>query len=123
MECQRCQDELDAVLIGIADAPTRQVVLAHLASCPDCAREAADLQQALGGLLHAPPPVPLPTGARERLLASARTGTARSQPPQYNLNSPCRLRPAAHRSAAPASPHGGVAHGRPGADSGGWRRS
>ncbi len=76
VECRRCQDELDAVLIGIADAPTRQVVLAHLASCPDCARDAADLRQALGGLLHAPPPVPLPTGARERLLASARTRTA-----------------------------------------------
>ena len=71
-ECERCQEELDAVLIGIADADTASVVRGHLNECPDCARHAAELQGVLAGLLHAPAPVPMPAGARERLLASAR---------------------------------------------------
>lgn len=70
-DCQNCRDELDAVLIGLADADTARTVRAHLAGCPECARQAAQVQRTLDGLLHALPPAPLPAGARERLLASA----------------------------------------------------
>ncbi|TSA82463.1 hypothetical protein FNU79_13930 [Deinococcus detaillensis] len=82
--CQDCQAELDVVLIGIADADTARAVRQHLTGCPDCARQAAELQQVLGGLLTALPAVPLPSGARERLLESARAQplapVAQSQP-------------------------------------------
>lgn len=69
--CQDCQQELDAVLIGIAEPQTEQCVRQHLASCPECAAEARQLQQVLDGLLHAAPPVAMPTTARQHLLASA----------------------------------------------------
>ncbi|GAA4019127.1 hypothetical protein GCM10022631_35440 [Deinococcus rubellus] len=70
-DCQHCRNELDAVLIGMADAETVRAVRAHLAECPDCTHEAAQMQRVLDSLLHAPPAVPMPAGARERLLASA----------------------------------------------------
>lgn len=79
--CQECQDELDAVLIGIADADTAQAVHQHLATCPDCTRRAAELHQVLGGLLTATPAVPMPTGARDRLLESARAQSQIAQVP------------------------------------------
>ncbi|WP_161882203.1 zf-HC2 domain-containing protein [Deinococcus alpinitundrae] len=71
-DCQNCREELDAVLLGIADPDTEQGIKAHLAVCPDCTHRAIQTQRALDGLLHTPPAVPMPAGARERLLASAR---------------------------------------------------
>ena len=79
-DCQRCQEELDAVLIGIADADTTQFVRRHLRECPACAREAAQLQAVLGGLLIAPAAVPMPKDSRDTLLARARQTPAVSAP-------------------------------------------
>ncbi|AZI43269.1 hypothetical protein EHF33_11375 [Deinococcus psychrotolerans] len=100
--CQDCQDELDAVLIGIADADTARAVRQHLTGCPDCARQAAELQQVLGSLLTALPAVPMPSGARERLLESARAQpqapVAQSQPAaRPTLPSRTRPRPFSRR--------------------------
>ena len=70
-DCQNCREELGAVLIGIADPDVEKAVKAHLARCPECAHQAAQMQWALNGLLHTPRAAPMPAGARERLLASA----------------------------------------------------
>ncbi|AWN22031.1 hypothetical protein DKM44_01255 [Deinococcus irradiatisoli] len=72
MDCATCREELGAVLLGLTDAPTADTLRRHLADCPECAGEAARLEPLLGALLTAPDPVPMPEGARERLLASAR---------------------------------------------------
>ncbi|WP_420594692.1 hypothetical protein [Deinococcus sp.] len=79
-DCQRCQEDLDAVLIGIADADTTQFVRRHLTECPECAREAAQLQAVLGGLLSAPAAVPMPKDSRDMLLARARQTPLASAP-------------------------------------------
>jgi len=104
-DCQKCLDELDAVLIGVADTETVRAVQAHLAVCPGCARRAVQTQRALDGLLHAQSAVPMPTGARERLLASARAQRPDQNAPDQpspDQTAPLTVQaPAARPSVAP----------------------
>lgn len=80
MTCPECREllpdvllddvPLDDVLLNRASRQVRRGVSEHLAACPDCAREARELQ---GALLRLAASVarPAPAGLRERLLAAA----------------------------------------------------
>jgi hypothetical protein len=70
-DCQRCELELGAVLLGIADLDTEQFVRAHLPTCPACQAQATELRASMQGLLHVQP-VPMAPGARSALLERAR---------------------------------------------------
>ena len=70
-ECERCEQELSAVLMGIADVDTERFVRLHLPNCPDCQREATELQASMNDLLYVAP-VPLLPGARSAFLDRAR---------------------------------------------------
>ena len=91
--CERCQEELEAVLIGIADADTIRFVRGHLQACPACARQAAESERLLTGLLSAPAPLPMPAGAREKLLASARQVPLEATSPATSAPRPQPTRP------------------------------
>ena len=70
-DCERCELELGAVLLGIADDETQHFVRLHLPSCSECQRQAAAFQASMNELLYVEP-VPLPAGARSALLERAR---------------------------------------------------
>lgn len=105
-DCQNCREALDAVLIGVADAESVRAVQAHLAVCPDCARQAVQTRRALDGLLHAPSAVPMPAGSRERLLASARN---QSDPERVEQAQPNQTSASAPRPAPPSQPRSSTA--------------
>ncbi|ULH14112.1 zf-HC2 domain-containing protein (plasmid) [Deinococcus sp. KNUC1210] len=74
--CEECRDALPAFLLGDATEQEAQSVRGHLATCPDCTAEAAELSRVLTGLLHAAPEVAPPPALRARLLASAAASEA-----------------------------------------------
>ncbi|ANE42960.1 zf-HC2 domain-containing protein [Deinococcus puniceus] len=71
-DCEACREDLSAVLLGIASEAETERVRAHLQTCADCQREAAELRQVLGGVLQAAPEVAPPAELRARVLNSAR---------------------------------------------------
>ncbi|WP_019011007.1 zf-HC2 domain-containing protein [Deinococcus aquatilis] len=70
--CEACREDLSAVLLGLASAAETEQVRAHLQTCADCQREAAELRRVLNGLEHAPPEIAPPAELRARVLNSAR---------------------------------------------------
>ncbi|WP_293912952.1 hypothetical protein [Deinococcus sp.] len=70
-DCQRCELELGAVLLGIADARAVRFVKAHLPGCPECSQVALDLQATMTDLLYVEP-VEMAPSARNALLERAR---------------------------------------------------
>ncbi|MFB9993047.1 zf-HC2 domain-containing protein [Deinococcus oregonensis] len=79
-DCEACREDLSAVLLGVASEAETERVRAHLQTCADCQREAAELRQVLDGVLHAPPEVAPPAQLRDRVLQSARSSRAQSIP-------------------------------------------
>ncbi len=106
--CERCELELGAALLGVADAGTQRLVRLHLSGCPACRLLAAEIQASMDGLLYVTP-VPVSPGARSALLERAR-----QTPPQVG---PEQTRPE-QASPEPATPG---AHVRPaGTRRGAW---
>ncbi|THF68360.1 hypothetical protein E7T06_17020 [Deinococcus sp. Arct2-2] len=74
-DCEACREDLSAVLLGIASEAETERVRAHLQTCADCQREAAELRQVLGGVLQAAPELAPPAELRARVLNSAKAST------------------------------------------------
>ncbi|MDB5045751.1 MAG: hypothetical protein JWQ08_1801 [Deinococcus sp.] len=70
--CEACREDLSAVLLGIASEAEAERVQAHLQTCADCQREAAELRRVLDGVLHATHEVAPPADLRARVLNSAK---------------------------------------------------
>ncbi len=83
---------LGAYALDAVDPAERTAVEAHLASCPTCARELAELRRVTVGIGMAETPVPPPASLRARVLQQALAGTSPESSPRTLPAPPFRLR-------------------------------
>lgn len=73
MTPETMHDEMRAALaaeaLGALDGEERTLLHAHLAACPACRAELAELRASVGTLAYAAPPVPLEAGRSDRIRA------------------------------------------------------
>jgi anti-sigma-K factor RskA len=93
-------EQAAAYALDALDAGERSTFEVHLAGCPSCRAEVAELRSVSAGLAYALPAESPPPALRERVLAEARMSPRRTAPEVIPLHKPSRFRAAPWLAAA-----------------------
>jgi anti-sigma factor RsiW len=69
MTHDQAREALEALALDALDAPERDAVMAHIASCTTCQSELAALENTANELAYAATPLPMPPAQRDRIRA------------------------------------------------------
>ena len=69
MTHEQAREALEALALDALDAPEREAVMAHVASCTTCQSELAALENTANELAYAATPLPMPPAQRDRIRA------------------------------------------------------
>jgi len=92
MTHEEARETLEALALDALDAPERDAVMAHVATCAICQSELAALEHTAGELAYAATPIAMPPAQRDRIRARLLARAAIDRPSRDPLVPPTPLR-------------------------------